>query len=49
MTLFLICTQLNVNKIPANMMENVTSKIAMKLAIAKEPAMKDSHVKRKST
>ena len=32
-----------------NTKENVTSKMARKHAIAKEPAMKDLHVKRKST
>ena len=37
----------NANKIPANMMENVISKMAQKLAIAKEPAMKDLLVKPK--
>jgi hypothetical protein len=39
----------NANKIPANMMENVTYKMAMKLAIAKEPATKDILVKLKPT
>ena len=42
----LIYTQMNANKkISANTTENVTSKMARKHAIAKEPAMKESLVK----
>ena len=36
---------MNAKKIPANTTENVTSKMARKHAIAKEPAMKESLVK----
>ena len=46
-TFFLICTQ-NANKISANM-EIAISKMALKHAIAKEPATKDFIVKWKKT
>ena len=45
---FLICTQ-NAKQIPANIREIVTSKMALKHVIAKEPATKDLLVKKKPT